>query len=332
MGKMKKYRYFHLLRWIDLIWYRSKWLWLFFFPFECLYRIVVLLRRKFIKPCPSFRAPVIVVGNITVGGTGKSPLVAALAAYLVGQGYQPGIVSRGYKGKRTASESSIEVTAASDPAEVGDEPVMLARVTQCPVVVSTRRVRAVHHLLKQHPQCDVVISDDGLQHYYLHRDVSICVVDKDRHFGNRHCLPAGPLREPLSVLASFDFAVEQDKDFTVQADGFVSLADASEQPNDFFSGKTVHAVAGIGYPERFFKKLENMGLIVIRHVFPDHHIFSKQDISFNDELPVVMTEKDAVKCNTFLLEKNKWYLRIKAELSIPLQQKLIKEILSFAKK
>jgi tetraacyldisaccharide 4'-kinase len=244
---------------------------------------------------------VIVVGNITVGGTGKTPLVIWLARWLRQSGYRPGIVTRGYGGR--AREWPQAVHAASDPASVGDEPVLLARHTGCPVVADPDRVRAARTAMAG--GCDVIISDDGLQHYRLARDVEIAVLDGDRRFGNGRCLPAGPLREPVGRLAAVDACVTNG---TAQAGElamqlvetrFRALDSDREWPVTEFRGRRAHAVAGIGNPQRFFDHLRRLGVEVIEHPFPDHCYFTAADVDFPDELPVLMTEKDAVKCASF---------------------------------
>ena len=283
-----------------------------------------LLGRKRWKPS----VPVIVVGNISVGGTGKSPLVISLANYLKSVGLKPGVVSRGYGGR--ADRYPAEVSTTSSAREVGDEPVMIFNRTCCAVVVDPDRVRAVQELIEDH-ECDVVISDDGLQHYALERKVEIAVVDGGRGFGNGLCFPAGPLREPVSRLREVDLVVingegtEFDElqetpcsEMKLQPTRLVNIATGREDTLENIEGRTVHAVVGIGHPSRFFETLKRLGCTVIPHEFPDHHDLRLSDIQFDDSLPVVMTEKDAVKLENISLAcsyDQYWYLEVSAEIA-----------------
>lgn len=321
-------------------WYQAKtsWLALLLTPLECLYR--VLLKQKTQKDLlrqddiASVDVPVVVVGNITVGGVGKTPVVLALAEFLKEQGYQPGIVSRGYKAQ--GQQFPFNVTAKSDPKLAGDEPVLLASLSGCPVVVDPDRPNAVKTLLDQH-DINIVLADDGLQHYALARDIEILVIDGDRGLGNQHCLPAGPLREPVNRIEKADFILINGGAFDIENGQRFSLVPGElkrlgSAGNDFEqssksdigdTGKSatdtcdmqqrVHAVAGIGNPERFFSTLEQLGYHFTEHRFPDHHQFQQGDFNFVDDLPVVMTEKDAVKCQAIDL-KNGYYLPVKAKL------------------
>jgi tetraacyldisaccharide 4'-kinase len=260
--------------------------------------------------------PLIVVGNLTVGGSGKTPLVLWIAEHLKKNGYRPGIVSRGHGGRVGAPR---EASIVSDPGEVGDEPILLARRSGCPVWVAPDRVAAARALRAAHPDCDILLSDDGLQHYALARDLEIAVVDA-RGFGNGFLLPAGPLREPVSRLGSVDAVVAHDTSavpgFTMRLTGtrFVQMLDARNVVGpEALRGKAVHAVAGIGDPERFFRQIERLGLAVVRHPFADHHPFQAGDLQFGDAAPVVMTEKDAVKCKRFARPEF-WIFPVSAEL------------------
>ncbi|MDH5765794.1 MAG: tetraacyldisaccharide 4'-kinase, partial [Gammaproteobacteria bacterium] len=209
------------------------------------------------------------------------------------------------------------VTVDSCAATVGDEPVMIAASTQCPVVVGPDRVKDVEMLLDKH-DCNIVLSDDGLQHYRLHRDIEIAVVDARRLMGNGFCLPAGPLREPSRRLKTVDLVIynggKQAVSYTLEPGQLVSLADRSVSTLDAFQGQTVHAVAAIGHPQRFFDLLEKQGLHLIKHSFADHYLYQEEDLVFNDDLPILMTEKDAVKCTGFNIS-NSWYLPVTATLS-----------------
>lgn len=290
-------------------------------PFEWGFRSVVGLRRAAYRQ-GLFRiyeaeVPVIVVGNLTVGGTGKTPLVIWLAGYLQAQGYRPGIVSRGYGGR--ARKWPQQVRADSDPSAVGDEAIVISRRTRCPVAVGPDRGANVAALLA-HSNANIVISDDGLQHYALARTVEIVVVDGVRRFGNGHCLPAGPLREPASRAREVDLVVTNGiagrGEFAMKyvATGAVTLQQRRRiAPLDSFVGTGAHAVAGIGNPDRFFSMLRAKGIRVQPHAFPDHHEYQTSDFEFGDELPVLMTEKDAVKCESFA-NPRLWSVPITAEL------------------
>jgi tetraacyldisaccharide 4'-kinase len=262
--------------------------------------------------------PVIVVGNLSVGGTGKTPLVAWLSGYLRSKGWQPGIVTRGYGG--IGAKWPQQVRADSDPVVVGEEAVLLARRCKVPIAVGPDRVAAVEALLKYH-QCNIVLSDDGLQHYALARDIEIGVLDGVRRFGNGRLLPAGPLREPVSRLADTDavvtYGVAARGEFPMRYSGniLVSVADENRRIGiDEFSEREVHAVTGIGDPDRFFTSLRGYGFTLKRHAFSDHHPFRRHDILFDDDLPVIMTEKDAIKCERFA-DKRHWYLPVKVQMT-----------------
>ncbi len=290
-------------------------------PFSLLYRAAVRLRRSAYRNglMTTYRArvPVIVVGNLTTGGTGKTPLVIWLAGYLKSLGYHPGVIARGYRGR--ASQWPQQVRADSDPQAVGDEAIVIARRTRCPVAVGPQR-RACAEALLEHASCDILISDDGLQHYALERDIEIAVIDGVRRYGNGRCLPAGPLREPLQRNREVDMVVTNGLagrgEFAMKyvATHAVSLS-RPERAAEFasFIGEAVHGVAGIGNPERFFATLRSKGLKVIPHPFPDHHPYQPVDLEFGDGLPVLMTEKDAVKCEAFAAARC-WTVPVTAEL------------------
>jgi len=261
--------------------------------------------------------PLVVVGNISVGGTGKTPLVVALAAELQQAGYRVGIISRGYGGQ--ASEWPQSVTADSEAAWIGDEPLLIARRSGCPLAVGADRYAAALHLLAQTP-CDLILSDDGLQHYALQRNFEIAVLDGERRLGNAWRLPAGPLRESPKRLQSVDWVLvngERGQDelgFDLLGDELMCLTDNKPLPLNDFAGQQVHAVAGIGHPERFFAQLRTAGLKVIEHPLPDHQAPQAEDLLFDDGLAVVMTEKDAVKCSAFQTHTNLYYLPVTAKL------------------
>ncbi len=311
-------------------WYgRPGWL-LLLWPLEILYRFFTSLRRGLYRwrILSSWRAPVpvIVVGNIAVGGTGKTPLTIALCEMLQRAGYKPGVISRGYGARPPQLPYFVR---GDDSAErCGDEPLLIARRTRNAVVIAPRRADAARFLLEQ-SHCDVIICDDGLQHYALQRDVEIVVVDASRRFGNRHCLPCGPLRESVARLKRVDAIVvngagDSDVDeamntphypLQLQPSAMLQLTSAQAIPPRTWCKQNmrVHAVAGIGNPERFFAILRALGCETIEHAFPDHHVFRAEDLHFDDELPIVMTEKDAVKCTGFAGERH-WYLQVRAQL------------------
>lgn len=322
-----------MVKWLSDSWYRLhpiRWL---LMPFSLLYRWVSAIRRLAYQhdwlTRHKMNVPVIVVGNISVGGTGKTPFVLWLCEQLKQAGFKPGIISRGYGGR--AKHYPLDVSHSTSTAEAGDEPVLIARRSGCPVVVDPDRSQAAIHLLSQR-DCDVIISDDGLQHYALQRDVEICLVDSQRRFGNKLCLPAGPLREPLSRLQSVDFVVYHGQTSTshyqmqLMAQQWHNLAMPEQHlPLSAFSGQEVHAVAGIGHPQRFFDLLCQHDIIVHPHAFDDHHDFKANDLEFADALPVLMTEKDAVKCQLFA-QAHHWYLPVTAHVDDGLAQAILNKL------
>lgn len=295
---------------IEKIWYQGGPGMIALLPAAWLFRGVVafrrwLYRRGFLK-INHFPVPLIVVGNITIGGTGKTPFVIWLVRHLRGAGYRPGIVSRGYRGKATAWPQMV--TAESDPSRVGDEAVLLAQRCRCPVAVAPDRSAAVRMLL-ENGDCDIIISDDGMQHYAMGRDIEIVVVDGERRFGNGQLLPAGPLREPVDRLREVNLVIvnggevrSEESSLTVMGSYLYNLAEPSRRTEiSRFGGQSVHAVAGIGHPERFFDLLRDNGIDVISHPFGDHHAFNADELVFGDDKAVLMTEKDAVKCAPFAM-------------------------------
>ena len=290
----------------------------------------------------------IIVGNLVAGGSGKTPLVLWIAEMLKARGYRPGIVSRGYGGLAAArGEAPQEVSASSDPTLVGDEPVLLSRRAECPVWVSADRVAACLSLRLAHPDCDVLVLDDGLQHYRLARDIEIAVVDA-RGFGNGCLFPAGPLREPVSRLATVDAVVSNlgslstdsadnpnkvdtpatgRYEMRLEGGRFVRLSSGTAGDAESLGAGRVHAVAGIGDPARFFKHLESLGLDVVPHPFPDHHVYAAAELEFGDQAPVVMTEKDAVKCTQFAAEHGRlWTLPVRAILTAGLDCVIVERL------
>ena len=326
---------------VDLtrIWYRQfHFITVFLLPFSMLFAACTALRRWMfrvgIKKIKRVSVPVIVVGNITTGGTGKTPFVIWLAHYLQSQGYHPGIVSRGVGGKKHRLPHIVKLTDSTD--HVGDEAMLLAEHTQCPLVICADRVAATRHLL-QHFHCNIVISDDGLQHYRLGRDIEIAMVDGARRFGNHYLLPAGPLREPISRLQKVNFVIingghaPDELTMTLQATALISVQDKQKTFTlSQFPHKKVHAVAGIGHPEQFFQMLKQQGFDVIEHIFPDHYTYRAKNLHFNDSLPIFMTEKDAVKCRSFA-DQRYWYLSVTAKMSDGFEQKLWAQLTSIVK-
>ncbi|NCF52947.1 tetraacyldisaccharide 4'-kinase [Gammaproteobacteria bacterium] len=305
--------------WIHRVWYEGASSYRLLLPFSGLFWLLITLRRYLygmgILGSRRAPAPVVVVGNITAGGTGKTPVTIWLARELQARGFRPGIVSRGYGGSK--SGSSMRVDHASDPDVVGDEPVLLAIRTGCPVVVDANRVRATQMLVED--GVDLIIADDGLQHYRLERTYEICVIDGARGLGNRHLLPAGPLRETIDRLNEVDqvlvngplrgdrealSVVEQNAiEFDLVAVEASRLDGSLNRPIAGFAGTTVHAVAGIGNPQRFFDMLRSHNIQVIEHAYPDHARLKRKDLDFRDEFDILVTEKDAVKLNKVALDK-----------------------------
>ena len=308
-------------QWFLKLWYRggaAGWL---IAPLAWIYGLVVRRRRARFLSGKSRReklsVPLVIIGNITVGGTGKTPLVVWLVRELKRKGYRPGIVSRGYRGK--ADSWPQRVRPDSDPIMLGDEPVLLASRCGCPVAAGPDRIAAGELLILD--GVNAIVADDGLQHYRLHRDCEIAVVDGERLFGNGLLLPAGPLREPVSRLDQVDVVVINGK-ATEPHHVSMNLAHlparlirgGDPKPVALFNATKVHAVAGLGNPKRFFEQLSDAGLDVIEHVYDDHHAFTKADVCFSDNFPVLMTEKDAVKCRAFA-DARHWYVPLEAQFS-----------------
>lgn len=273
--------------------------------------------------------PVIIVGNLTVGGTGKTPLTLWLADLLKHHGYRPGIISRGYGGKKQSRP--LIVGLETTPEEAGDEPVLIARRSGCPACIYPRRAEAGRTLLAA-TDCDILIADDGLQHYALARDIEIAVVDGVRGFGNGHCLPAGPLREPPARLETVDWVIysgtgpENSIVMSLASNAAVNLANPEQhRPLDHFAGEKTYAMAGIGHPQRFFDDLRRRGLAVESRAFPDHHAYRREDLAFAGSSPLFMTEKDAVKCRHFA-NLNHWYIPVQAQLPDAFGEQLLTQL------
>jgi tetraacyldisaccharide 4'-kinase len=304
--------------WLNRIWYGGStppW-WLL--PLSLVYGAAAGSRRylyaRHVRKSTRISAPVIVVGNLSVGGTGKTPLVCWLAARLAERGFKPGVVTRGYGG---SSGRVRLIDSADDPKLAGDESILLARRTGAPVAVGRDRPAASQLLVDA--GCDVIVSDDGLQHYALERDCEIIVIDGDRRFGNGWLLPAGPLRETPARLAAADAVVvnggrallDGALSMRLEANNAHCVIGGAVKPLDAFAGSSVHAIAGIGNPERFFNMLRAHGIEVAGHPLPDHAHLQAADISFADERPVLMTEKDAVKCAA-IAGPHHWYVPVTA--------------------
>jgi len=315
--------------WIQQQWTRFTIWHLFLLPISWIFGAVVRIRRAFYQKgwlkSHRLRVPVIVVGNINVGGTGKTPLVIWLAEQLLLKGFRPGIISRGY-GRSTPG--CMEVFVSSSPNQVGDEPILIASKVRCPVFVGTDRVAAGRALLEQYPECDVLISDDGLQYYRMQRDVELVVVDAVRGLGNGALLPAGPLRESKTRLNTIDAIVSNGPVRAGDRFSAAPVVEMSLQPKAFrnvlddqlradvsdFLNKNIMAIAGIGNPDRFFQQLRSMKLTFSSTSYPDHHAFKPSDFSRFDGNIILMTEKDAVKCKAFA-RPNFWALPVGAMIN-----------------
>lgn len=294
-------------------------------PLSWIYKIVFAIRKQCyrLNLFPSYRAgvPVVVIGNLTVGGTGKTPLVIHLVELLRLHGYSPAVISRGYSGD--APFYPFEVTADTPVSESGDEPALIVKRTGVPMAVGPNRGASIDLLLANH-SVDVIISDDGLQHLALQRDIEVCLIDDTVKSENNYLLPAGSYREPLSRLKTVDLIVHHQREkvsvengrfsMTLKASDPKPLNDSTNEVNSLSKEISVHAVAGIGNPQRFFDTCKLEGYHFDAYAFPDHYHFQQKDLMFDDEKPVLMTEKDAVKCQNFTTN-NGWYLPVDARLS-----------------
>ena len=318
-----------LSEWLQSVWYQKKagghWL----LPVSWIFQQVSRLRRCCYKiglfNVERLPVPIIIIGNISVGGTGKTPLIIWLAGFLQKAGFKPGIISRGYGGQ--ARQWPQRVDAESDAGQVGDEALVIFQKSQCPMVVGPVRVDDAKLLLREYA-CDVILSDDGLQHYALARDIEIAVIDGERRFGNGHCLPAGPLREPISRLNEVDLKIcngaaqPGEHSMRIEGDIAVNMATGEHRPLAEFQRQQCHALAGIGNPQRFYTLLMNNGIAHQTHSFPDHYDYQAADIQFPDNKPVLMTEKDAVKCTAFVTQKH-WYIPVRANPDPKFSERLL---------
>lgn len=319
-------------------WQRANALTLILWPLSLVYRAIFFIRKKSYQ-CgllASYKAPVpiMIVGNLTVGGTGKTPLVIHLVSVLRDLGYKPGVISRGYHGEAKQYPYSVEIDSLVS--ESGDEPALIVRRTQVPMVVGPNRRANIEQLLSQNA-VDIVISDDGLQHFALQRDIELCLIDETTILSNTCLLPAGPYREPLSRLNSVDLIIKHQQktvgESAVNASNVFAMSlkasepqkvvDADDSIRIFDKQASIHAVAGIGNPQRFFSTCEQLGLDFESHSFADHHQFDAQDLEFGDQRAVLMTEKDAVKCAGFDNDRL-WFLPVDAELSAGFEDALSK--------
>ena len=323
------------MRWIDNMWYSPSWYhWpiiIFLLPLTGLFWLLSAFRRalfrfKF-KPSSDIRVPIIVVGNISVGGNGKTPLVVYLAQYLRQKGYYPGVLSRGYGGKNACYPVTVEASSKVDV--VGDEAILMRQHINCPLVVDPVRPRGALELVEKH-QCDVIICDDGLQHYALNRDIEIVVIDGQRRCGSKLLLPSGPLREGLWRLDTVDFLVlnggsvnKREYLMSLQAGELINVKHSDKSLSLSKLTSPVTALAGIGNPQRFFSLLEKKQVRIKDKIsFVDHHVFSQTDIPSGT---VIMTEKDAVKC-TQIAHDDCWYLPVSASLTSQFESQLIQKL------
>ncbi len=334
-----------LQQWLESVWYGNGKGRLLLMPLSYLYSAVNRYQRKsHSKNQTKLDCPVIVVGNITVGGTGKTPLTIHIIKLLQQANYNPAIITRGYGGKATTWPQSV--TVESDPSLVGDEAVLMASSTGVPLFAGADRLASIEQLLETH-HCDVIVSDDGMQHYKMPRDIQIAVIDGKRLLGNGNCLPAGPLRESKDRLNECDLIVLNGETkvsgdvfnnaFAMNLSGqmLFNLSTLETKSLNELNGQTVQALTGIGNPMRFYSSLREAGLKVIENSFPDHYAFQKSDLNFDDASIVIMTEKDAVKCKSHIGDsKQYWCLPVTAilpnEFNIALLTKL-KEIKAHSK-
>jgi tetraacyldisaccharide 4'-kinase len=324
--------------WFNKIWYEGAPVPWWLKPLSSVYGGVSGARRfayrRGLLPSKRLSCPVIVVGNLTAGGTGKTPLVCWIAEQLTQSGRRPGIVTRGYGG---SSRAARLVQASDPPSRVGDEAVLLARRSRAPVATGRNRPAAAQLLIDA--GCNVILSDDGLQHYALARDGEIVVIDGDRRFGNGLLLPAGPMRETPGRMRGADAIVvnggtaqsEEALRMRLMPTGAVAMKYGTAKPLREFSGRPAHAIAAIGNPQRFFAMLRAVGIDVLEHPLPDHAQLKREDISFADDFPVLMTEKDAVKCGD-IAGPDHWYVPVNVAFAAGDSEKLRASVLAAIQK
>jgi tetraacyldisaccharide 4'-kinase len=340
--------------WLESEWQRRGGGALLLLPFALLFALAVRVRRELYRRgwLGAWRAPVpvIVVGNVTVGGTGKTPLVIAIVERLRAHGWNPGVVARGYGRVPPREQDPLGVVRVlpdvATPEHFGDEPVLIARRCRVPVYISPDRVAATRALLEADPEVNAIVSDDGLQHYALARDIEIAVVDGERRFGNALPLPAGPLREPIARLAqahavvvngASDVALPNASRFTMRLahERFISLTTGEERaPPELalaLRGRRVAAIAGIGHPQRFFDHLASLGIRGEAHAFPDHHLYHSRDLRLPGAEAILMTEKDAVKC-AGIADARMWFMRIDAVLPREFDEFLLTRLANLRRK
>src|SRR3990167_2710047 len=319
---------------MNKIWYKKNILSYLLLPFSFMYLLIISVRKYFyqlhILKKIKMSIPVIIIGNFTVGGTGKTPFLISLANALKQLHFKPGIITRGYRGK--SAEWPIIVDQNTDPTLAGDEAVLIAKKTLLPVVAGPNRIQDVKKILEKF-SCDVIISDDGLQHTRLMRDVEIAMIDDQRGFGNGFLLPAGPLREPSTRLDSVDFVVVNNgncddpwhTEFVI--DEFVNLKNPHQKLNlTEIASQKIYAIAGIGNPDNFFNALRRCYLNIVPVAFPDHHDFQYADINFEKDAIILMTEKDAIKCKKFADERH-FAACGHAEIEKKLIEKIVQKLL-----
>jgi tetraacyldisaccharide 4'-kinase len=307
------------------------WLWsmnplaILLMPLSLLFYIASGIRRFGYRSglLRSARLPIttIVVGNITLGGNGKTPVVVALYQLLTQKGFHPAIVTRGYK---SGHEKKTQILAGGKTDHrVGDEANMMSEICQCPVGVGANRVSAAREILEKYPKTDIILCDDGLQHYALQRDIEIAVC-RYVAFGNGLLIPAGPMRESRDRLRQVDITINRDSSQVIESLGQVwNLANPEQRQHiSEFKGQQVHALAGIGFPEFFFASLRQMSIDPIEHEFPDHHDFTQQDLDLKPELPILVTHKDAVKLKG-MSKHNVWVVSLTIELSQEVQDNFL---------
>ncbi len=328
---------------LEKAWHREAGWLILLWPLSLLFQAITKLRRALLQrklPPAGLKAPVIIIGNISLGGTGKTPLLITLAQTLQKQGFKPGIISRGYGGSSTSYPLAVD--GASDVRESGDEAFLIAEKTGCPVYVDPDRSAALE-ALRRNEDVNVVLSDDGLQHYKLYRDIEVLVVDGQRLFSNGFCLPAGPLRESLArlkevqhIVVNGDAAKEIPElkaasTMRLLPRYLINLVSGEKRPfagAPFNMGNTLQAVSALGNPQRFYDLLGQLPYQLETYSFPDHHAFSADDFKargIDEHQPVVMTEKDAVKCRQFA-KNNFWYLSVEVNLESQFVERLVADI------